>query len=229
MDHTVIALSPEETLLQPIEPVLHRSAFEVHRVRSVEPTLELCRTLPSLDLLIATCPLDTSDVGGFVAEVRRLRTPNPPLVLLLAKSDLFDSLDRVPDEHLQFLSLDQSPEELQKEVLVRFGRRPRVAQRILVRLEVHLEFATVFRACQTVNLSETGMLVRTSELFPVGTMTQYNLLLEEDPRPVQGMAEVVRHADFKSEKFRGVGLRFLRFRADGQERVQAYLTRFRSH
>jgi PilZ domain len=228
MEHTVIALSPEESTLRPIEPILQRSSFEVHRVRGVEPVIELCRTLPSLDLLIASLPLDTSDVSAFVGEVRRLRTPRPPLMLLLARNNELESLARIPDEHLQVLSLDNSPEELQREILVRFGRRPRIAQRVLVRLEVHLEIATVFRACQTVNLSETGMLVRTSELFPISTMAQYSLLLEDDPRAVQGMAEVVRHADLKSEKMRGVGLRFLRYLGDGQERLQAYLSKWRA-
>jgi len=223
MKHTVVAISRDPQTLEPIEPVLQRESFSVHRAGNVEGTLELCRELEHLDLLIAGYPLDTDDVGAFVDEVRRLRRPSPPLMFLLAPTGTFGSHDRIPDEHLQILSLDRGADELQREILVRFGRRPRVAQRVLVRLEVHLEASSVLRACQTHNLSETGMAVRTNELYPLGTMSQYDLLLENDTRPVQGMAEVVRHIDPRRETHRGVGLRFLRFRGDGLERLQAYL------
>jgi hypothetical protein len=189
--------------------------------------VELCHDLVELDLVIAAVPLDSTEIGGFVDEIRDTRAPRPPLIILLAKNSDFGLLDRVPDEHVQILSLNNSPESLQREILERFGRRPRVAQRVLVRLEVHLEASSVLRACQTHNLSESGMAVRTIELYPLGTMVQFDLLLEDGGRPVQGMAEVVRHIDPQLEKLRGVGLRFLRFRGGGQERLQGYLGKFR--
>jgi uncharacterized protein (TIGR02266 family) len=227
MDHTVIAVSSTPDSLTPIEPVLQRSTFEVHRLRQAEPALELCHDLAEVDLVIAAVPLDSTDIDGFVGEIRRVRAPHPPLIILLAKNADFGHLERVPDEHVQILSLNNPPESLQREILQRFGRRPRVAQRVLVRLEVHLEASSVLRACQTHNLSETGMAVRTNELYPLGTMVQFDLSLADDTRPVQGMAEVVRHIDPKFEKIRGVGLRFLRFRVNGQERLQGYLGKFR--
>jgi CheY-like chemotaxis protein len=223
MKHTVLAISGDPRTLEPIEPVLQRDSFSVHRASSVEAALELCRELEALDLLIAGYPLDTEDIGAFANEVRRLRTPTPPLMFLLTPESAIGSHDRIADEHLQILSLDHSPEDLQREILVRFGRRPRVAQRVLVRLEVHLETSSVLRACQTHNLSETGMAVRTNEVYPLGTMVEYDLSLENDTRPVHGMAEAVRHIDPRHERIRGVGLRFLRFRGDGLERLQAYL------
>lgn len=227
MDHTVIAVSSNSALLTPIEPVLQRSTFKVHRLSQAEPAVELCRDLAELDLVIAALPLDSTDIAGLVDEIRQVRAPRPPLIILLANNADFGQLERVPDEHVQILSLNNPAESLQREILQRFGRRPRVAQRVLVRLEVHLEASSVLRACQTHNLSETGMAVRTNELYPLGTMVQFDLSLADDTRPVQGMAEVVRHIDPAFEKIRGVGLRFLRFRGDGRERLQGYLGKFR--
>jgi len=66
----------------------------------------------------------------------------------------------------QVLSV-REPALLLQEIASRLlGVTPRVATRVLVRLQVNLGQASSLVSCQSENLSETGMLLRTDNLFP---------------------------------------------------------------
>jgi len=69
MKHTVVAISRDPKTLEPIEPVLQRESFSVHRVDNVEGTFGLCRELEHLDLLNAGYPPHTHDIGIDVVRI----------------------------------------------------------------------------------------------------------------------------------------------------------------
>ena len=76
---------------------------------------------------------------------------------------------------------------------------------------------------QTENLSETGMLVRTGEVYPLGSRLSFEFHLGGQGQPIRGEGEVVRQTTAGRESVRGVGIRFISLERDGQARLQRFL------
>jgi hypothetical protein len=72
------------------------------------------------------------------------------------------------------------------------------------------------------------MLLRTETLYPTGTKVTFEASLPGDRSPIQGGAEIVRHAVAELEGVQGVGMRFLSFRGDGLARLQEFIAVKRS-
>ena len=100
----------------------------------------------------------------------------------------------------------------------------RSATRLLVSLAVHLDTDQRLIACQTLNVSRTGMLVRTSAQLPLGTRLAVSFRLPNDPNPFEAQAEVVRHADAGLEGTNAVGMQFFDVRAEDSERLDAFVS-----
>jgi DNA-binding NtrC family response regulator len=206
-----------------IDPLLDRPWFEVHRVSSGEMAVDLVRRL-RFDLLAVREPLPDVGFGVFLARVREVIAKTP--VLLLADEERLEQLAQYVGEKLvRVVAADESPHELQKTASELLGVAPRLSTRHMVALEVELEGETVRRMCQSANISETGMLVLTSHLFPVGMKVSMEIMLSGEPRPLAGEAIIVRHAVSEVEGVRGLGIRFLEFSGNGSERLHAYLRR----
>ncbi len=102
---------------------------------------------------------------------------------------------------------------------------PRHPMRVASRVEVPNGAAFRTLLCQTVNLSESGMLLRTGRLFPLGTELKFELVLPGATEPVRGEGRVVRHTVEKRERLSGVGINFSTFERDGSVRLLQHLTR----
>jgi hypothetical protein len=102
-----------------------------------------------------------------------------------------------------------------------------VAPRVSLRVPINMQTALGNRGreifCQTVNLSATGMLVRTQARPQLGTPVVFRLHLSEKLGAVMGRGEMVRHASRMQGGFDGVGVRFKSFAEDGAVRLQSYL------
>ena len=95
----------------------------------------------------------------------------------------------------------------------------------MVRLNVQLAQDKSVVMCQSENISENGMLLRSDRLLPIGTRVTFECSLPGDRMPVSGEAEVMRHAVVDVEKVQGMGLRFIFVKSDGQRRVRSFLGR----
>ena len=70
----------------------------------------------------------------------------------------------------------------------------------------------------------SGMLIRTSEEFPVGSEIRLEFSVAEDQEPITCQAEVVRYTRPDVEKIRGMGVTFLSFMSDGRQRLEEFLS-----
>jgi uncharacterized protein (TIGR02266 family) len=100
---------------------------------------------------------------------------------------------------------------------------PRIEARVLVRLEVKLANAMQKVSCQSENISEGGLLLRTDTVLPIGTRVQFDFALPGERSSIQGEAEVMRYAVPDVERLQGMGLRVIFFKGDGPRRIKQYL------
>ena len=75
------------------------------------------------------------------------------------------------------------------------------------------------------NFSATGMLIRTDRRWEKGIQIEFEFSIPNDPRPVRGVAEVVRQTLVGRDAVGGVGLRFLSFAGDSHRRYEAFIQR----
>jgi Tfp pilus assembly protein PilZ len=90
-------------------------------------------------------------------------------------------------------------------------------------MAVRVGDGAVLRACQSENISVSGMLIRTSEEFPIGSQVRLEFALTDDDEPLVCLAEVVRYTEPVKEKIRGMGVNFLSFEDDGWSRLEGFL------
>jgi hypothetical protein len=100
-----------------------------------------------------------------------------------------------------------------------------VAERVSIRFPVQVELDMGLRTetWQCVNISSTGMLVRTSEEIPKGSHLDLQFTVPGDDLPIRASAEVVRRTTFGREDFTGLGLRYVSFVGEGQHRLDLFL------
>ena len=100
---------------------------------------------------------------------------------------------------------------------------PRSGLRLMVRIVVNIGEGAALEMAQTENLSETGMLVRTGEVYPLGSRMSFEFHLGGDRLPIRGEGEVVRQTTGGREAVRGIGIRFVSLERDGLQRLQRFL------
>jgi hypothetical protein len=79
--------------------------------------------------------------------------------------------------------------------------------------------------CQSETVSEHGLLLKTDARYPLATRVGIEFSLPGERTPVQGEAEVMRHAEVGVEGVKGMGLKMLSFKADGAGRVRRFVGR----
>ncbi len=220
----VIGVSREE--YDKVAPFLDRDAFDVDRFPSATGALELLAEVP-FEVLLVRHPLHDMELASFLLSVRADGSPcqQAPLVVLAAGDDdaarayLGHGANRV-------IGLEESAPTLQILVSGLLNVAPRMAARFMTRVEVKLGGAKDMITCQTVNISDSGMLIETDRRYDKGTRINVAFNLEDDERPISGVAEVVRHTQVGRDPVDGIGLRFLSFAGDSQRRFQSFLQRF---
>lgn len=101
------------------------------------------------------------------------------------------------------------------------GGSPRAQVSVMVRLEVELSYGHSVRICQSENLSESGMLVRTENTVPVGTSADVSFRLRSGDDPIEARARVVRET--APGEIPGIALHFDSFRKDSQARLKQFM------
>ncbi len=220
----VLVVGLERKLYFKLEPLLSRSLLTVDRVPRGESGLLLTGNAV-FDLVVVRHPLPDMALGTFI---NRVHEPGAPCgaaqILVLSDEAQIPVLQAmIPDGQRSVLSVNQ-PTKLLEQVASRLlGVTPRVATRVLVRLTVKLQEGQQLLSCQSENLSEGGLLLRTDAAFPLGTRMEFELTLPGDRLPLKGEGEAVRQAVPDVEGVQGVGLRFLSLKGDGHGRLQRFL------
>ncbi len=220
-----VGVSPEE--FGRVAPFLEREAFEVDRFPSGSGALELTSQV-AIEVLLVRYPLPDMELEDFLQGVRRdgspcLRSP----ILVLTSTDRFSEAEGFIGRGAnRAMSLDTSVDQIQSTISSLLDVAPRKAARFLARLEIKLGGAKDMILCQTENLSASGMLIRTDKRYEAGTKVDFEFNLPDDPRPIAGVAEIMRHTMIGRDQVGGIGVRFLSFPADSKRRFEAFLKRF---
>ena len=98
---------------------------------------------------------------------------------------------------------------------------PRVQVSLTVRLEVELPYGHSIRICQSENISESGMLVRTEDTVPIGTLGLVSFQLPNVERPTEARVRVVRET--VAGEIPGIALHFEEFQEGGEASLVTYL------
>lgn len=172
------------------------------------------------DLLVVGHPLPDLVVRDFL---RRLRDESSlsrnAKVMFLAEDTGDQEIRHLREKFVEILPRsDALLGDLTSKAL---GGAPRAHVEVMVRLEVELTYGRSMRICQSENLSETGMLVRTEDTVPVGTVARASFRLLSGADPIVADAKVVRET--MPGEIPGIALHFDRFENDGEKRLKQFM------
>lgn len=220
----ILAIMTQDPVFEKMEPIFKRASMEVTRATSGTRSLILATNV-RYDLIVAEYPLPDLSIVDFleILQSPTLANAHSPVVLL-TKADYAEDLGaQIDSERVEVLPVGASTEALQRHVAASLGVAQRKTDRLLVQLQLAVETGNLLRACQTSNVSESGMLIHTSRRAPVGSEVEVTFHLPGDPRPIDGVVKVVRHTSPGTEKTQGMGVTFVRLPEGGRERLRDYV------
>lgn len=220
----IVAVGALGGLMEKLGPVFRRTSLEVHQVSLANIALQISASRKP-DLLIVAPPLSDIPLVEFVKLASQsLDEAGPTRIVMLVEEEEQRHLDSHLDESHILMPADAEPELLQRKILQLIGSSKRVAERLTLRLEVQIGAGKVLRMYQTDNLSSTGMLLLTEDVFPVGSEVNLEFSLPGHSKPVRATAQIVRQAVPEVDGARGIGVRFTGFEGLGDEILKEYLS-----
>lgn len=220
----VLAIGVTQEEFDRLVPFLARQSFDVDRFPSAAGSLDLISKVP-FELLLVRYPVRGVEIEKFLASVRHPESPclRSSLLLLAPAERLAESQGYIGRGANRALSLEASEGELQGTISSVLDVAPRKDARFMARLEIKIGGARDMILCQTENISASGMLFRSDRRYEIGTQIDFEFTLPRDPRPVSGVAQIMRYTTYGKEQSMGIGVRFLSFAGDSQRRFESYL------
>ncbi len=218
----IVVVGRDGKILEQLEDIFAQSAVDVQVVEDPQNALSLIASFP-LELVLVEHPLPEGSVAEFVAEVSENATGDPRIVVLADENELAGLLEAIGDR-FPVIGFDE-PASFQPRVAAHLRQWPVRPRRLMVRLQVRLGEGGVDRLAQTENLSESGVLIRTSGQLPVGSKVDLELSLPEGSDPVRVSGKVVRHAETGSDGILRMGIVFDRLTTEAAQRLHEYLER----
>lgn len=224
MADSILFIGPQRPVMETLRPLWQELGFEEHHFTATSAALGVLQDGSPPVAILISYPLWDADLDEVIARLdRTLGRQRCALKVVLAPREALAELSALELSAVSVLLDDADPSELQTAVKKLLDRPQRAHPRFIVRLTVQVGSGQVLRACQSENLSISGMLIRTSEDFPVGSSLSLEFVLPEHDQPIRCQAEVVRYTRPDVEELRGMGVRFLAFSDDGRERLRAFL------
>lgn len=220
----VLAAGIERLTFERLAPVIRRDAVRVDWVATPEAGVSLAAEHRYDVILMDAVPCD----WPLEKVVRSFREPSSPsrsaAILVLAEPDQVDVARALRSRGVNRVMLVTDPPEI---ICDQMANLLEVAPRVQVRLATNVEAALGSTGrelfCQTVNLSATGMLIRTQHRPPLGTPVVFKIGLPDQFGTICGRGELVRHASSGRGGVDGIAIRFVSFAKDGAEQIQSYL------
>ncbi len=220
----ILAIITLDSVFEKMEPIFTRAAMEVTRATNGTRSLILATNV-RYDLIVAEYPLPDLSIVDFleILQSPTLANAHSPVVLLTKDEHAEDLGAQINSDRVEVLPIGASAEALQQHVAASLGVAQRKTSRLLVQLQLAVESGNLLRACQTSNVSESGMLIHTSRRAPVGSEVEVTFHLPGDPRPIDGAVKVVRHTSPGTEQTQGMGVTFVRLPEGARERLRDYV------
>lgn len=207
-----------------IAPFLGRSGFEVDRFPSPEGALALIEQIP-FELLVVRFPLEGMNALELLRKVRKEGSAclHSPLILLAAGEEQRSEANFYVGFGANRVLGVEDPEERVHAILSELlDIAPRLGMRIPVELEVRVGDGLETIACETRNLSASGMLLAVDLELAAGDRAAFELMLPGHSDPVRGQLEVVRKTRPDREEA-GIGVRIVAFSGSGRDRLHAFV------
>ena len=223
-DTKVLAAGIERGTFEHLAPVLRRGAVQVDWVETPEAGVDVAGDHRYDVILMDAVPCD----WPLEKVVRSFRDPSSrsrgAAILVLAEPDQVDVARALRSRGVNRVMLVTDPPEI---ICDQMATLLEVAPRVQIRLATNVEAAlgTAGRElfCQTVNLSSTGMLIRTQNRPPLGTPVVFKICLSDTVGNICGEGEIVRHATMSHGGLDGVAIRFVSFAKDGAQQLQTFM------
>ena len=224
MGGSVLIVGPYRQVHDLFNPLWSELEMEQQRFTSTEAAVEVIHGGDPPSAVLVSYPLWDSSLDDLLTVLgRTLQGDQPVPVVVVAAESSISEVAALEDRGVIVLSESAPPEDLHRRIRHLFGQSQRGHPRFIVRMAVQVGDGAVLRACQSENISLSGMLIRTSETFPVGSQVDLEFSVGDDDEPLRCRAEVVRYTDPDLETARGMGVHFVSFEEDGQERWEAFL------
>jgi DNA-binding NarL/FixJ family response regulator len=223
-DTKVLAAGIERMTFEKLAPVIRRDAVQIEWVATPEAGVSLASKNRYDVILMDAEPCD----WPLEQVVRSFRASSSPsrgaAILVLAEPDQVDVARALRSRGVNRVMLVTDPPEI---ICDQMATLLEVAPRVRVRLATNVEAALGNKGrelfCQTVNLSSTGMLIRTQNRPPLGTPVVFKITFPEQFGTICGRGELIRHATIGQGGVDGVGIRFSSFANDGADVLQRYM------
>jgi DNA-binding NarL/FixJ family response regulator len=223
-DTKVLAAGIERMTFERLAPVLRRDAVQVDWVATPEAGVNLAGERRYDVILMDAVPCDWP-LEKVVRSFREASSPSRnAAILVLAEPDQVDVARALRSRGVNRVMLVTDPPEI---ICDQMATLLEVAPRVQIRLATNVEAALGNTGrelfCQTVNLSSTGMLIRTQHRPPLGTPVVFKIHLSDTVGTIFGRGEIVRHATTGQGGADGVAIRFISFAKDGAQHLQDYM------
>ena len=174
--------------------------------------------------VLAGYPLMGASTADLVDAVRAegSQCPNAPILVLALPGRLEEARTELAARVTLVLPMDEDPKTLQAAIHGLLRVDPRLLFRIIVRVQILDDSKSPSMLCKMENVSISGVLVHALRTHPPGTKAHVEFMFPQDPTPFKAEAEVVRQTSGK-ETMVGMGLKFLEFEGDSEERLKVYL------
>jgi len=215
----VLAVGVPRTTLDSAREKLIQGAYELDMAPTVRSALTLAHDV-RFDLLVVGHPLPGLVIRDFLRSLRESASRSKKAKVMILAEDTGDHELRGLRAHaLEILPrTDSLIGDLTRKAL---GGAARAQVSVMVRLEVELTYGRSIRICQSENLSESGMLVRTEDTVPVGTAATASFRLRSGDDPIEATARVVRET--VPGEIPGIALHFESFANDSEGRLKAFV------
>ncbi len=107
-------------------------------------------------------------------------------------------------------------------------QKTRMHNRLNIHGDVTYTIDGTTETCQIGDLSTSGILLSTEEIFKTGVQVTLNFSLPGYKKPIEVEGEVVRtlkYAPNHPDRQTGVGIRFIDFKGDSEKRLEKYITK----
>ncbi len=224
MAHKVLVVGADLGALQDALPMLKRAEFTVVHVGHCTDGVAAVRA-EHFAVVIVQPPVADLNLGDLVAALRAPGSPNLSAgLVVIADRGRETELERLLGPGAAHtVPVDATRERLPAVVSQLLAATQRQAARVALRLELYMRFATSRTVATTEDISTSGMLVKSTRSFPVGTLLFFELSLTGETKLVRGEVRMVRDAGRTRDGLAGLGVKFISFTDDGRERLAAFL------
>ncbi len=219
----ILAIVLSRELFDKLKPFLSRETLDISTATNGKGSLVLVRNL-SFSLVVAEHPLPDMDLAELLGEIRgsNSRSAEAP-VLVLTREDPAALAAAFDDPRLTFHTLYADPDELLMLTANRLGVAARRASRLMVQIRVELGAAQILRACQSVNISASGLLLRSERSLPLETEVDLRFSLPYSTRDIQARGRVVRYTNRDAEGLVGLAVHFDSISQEDREAIISFI------